>query len=235
MINNIRLHAVQAKILGTLRHVTRARYSELLRPTELEGDRFKYHLQFLMRKHLVQKDADGLYELTAEGKEFTNRLNEQTGYEIAGPKASLLLLVRSERDGQVVYLAHQRKREPFYDFWGIASAPVVRGVPVTEAAAREVLKQTGITATFAVAGTQRVIDTLANGTILEDKLFSLLVADVAGCPEPHEWYGGKSMWMTRRQLLEQERLFSTTRRTLDMVERGEVFSEDICVYEPTDY
>lgn len=235
MVNDNKVHRTQTMILGTLRRVTRARYSELLKPTELEGDRFKYHLQTLVRKRLVQKDADGLYELTAEGKEFANRLNEQTGYEIAGPKASLLLLVRSQRQGVTQYLAHQRKREPFYDFWGIASAPVVRGVPLAEAAAREVLKQTGIVTEFTVIGAQRLIDTLANGTVLEDKLFSLLVADVPDCPAPHDWHGGISTWMTREQLLSQERLFPTTERTLDMVERDEVIAEDICVYSAEDY
>lgn len=235
MINNSRIHTAQAKILGTLRHVTRARYSELLGPSELENDRFKYHLQFLMRHHLIQKDPDGLYELSAEGKEFVNRLNVRTGYEIAGPKASLLLLVRSESFGNTMYLAHCRKREPFRDFWGIASTPVLRGVPVAQAATRELLKQTGIVAEFTVRGSQRVIDNLANGTVLEDKLFSLLVADVAGCPLPHEWYGGTSEWMTKDQLLSQPRLFPTTVTTLEMVEHNETFRESICTYAAEDY
>lgn len=235
MLNNIRLHKAQAKILDTLRHVTRARYSELLRPTSLENDRFKYHLQFLIRHHLIQKDTDGLYELTAEGKEFANRINEQTGYEITGPKASLLLLVRSQANGEIVYLAHCRNREPFRDFWGIASAPVLRGVPVADAARRELVKQTGISAEFTVCGSQRVIDMLANGTVLEDKLFSLLVADVDGCPKPHEWYGGASEWMTKEQLLSQPRLFPTTAATLEMVERGETFRESVCTYAAKDY
>lgn len=228
-------HAVQAKILYTLRHVTRARYSELMRPTGLDGDRFKYHLQSLVRKKYVQKDSDGMYELTSEGKGFANRLNEETGYTVEGPKASMLLLVRSRANNQIHYLAHQRLREPFFGFWGIASTPVVRGTLLCEAAARELNKQTGIGAMFRVVGVERVIDTTPTGSILEDKLFSLLVADVEDCPAPHDWHGGKSVWLTREELLMKTRLFPTTALTLQMIERGETFVETKCVYMKNEY
>lgn len=229
------IHVAQASILYTLRHATRARYSELLRPTNLEGDRFKYHLATLMRKKLVFKAVDGMYELTAEGKEFANRIDESTGREIAGPKASMLLVVRSYRDGTTYYLAHRRTREPFRDYWGIASAPMLRGLPVRDSAARELRKQTGIVADFTVAGMQRLIDTLPNRVVLEDKLFTLLLADVDDLPPVHQWYGGESVWLTREELLSKDRLFRTTQVSLDMIEHGQSFSEEVCVYDKSDY
>lgn len=229
------LHVAQASILYTLRNATRARYSELLRPTNLEGDRFKYHLATLLRKKLVFKAVDGAYELTAEGKEFANRLDESTGREIAGPKASMLLVVRSKVNDETYYLAHKRTREPFRDYWGIASAPMLRGVPIRQSAAREIKKQTGVIADFAVAGVQRLIDTLSNGAVLEDKLFTLLLAEVDNLPTVHEWSGGESVWLTREELLRKERLFHTTQVSLDMIEQGQSFSEEVCVYDKSDY
>lgn len=231
MKSNGSLHKGQTSILKTLRHATRARYSELLHPTGLAGDIFKYHLRTLVRQKYVVKADDGAYELTAEGKEFANRLDEGTGRELEQPKASMLLVVRSEGK----YLAHRRTREPFWGFWGIASAPMLRGVPVRESAARELKKQTGLTAEFQVAGLQRLIDTRPNGTVLEDKLFTLLVADISGCPPAHSWYGGQSQWLTRGELLAKERLFPTTAKTLSMVEHGEPFAEEVCVYAPDEY
>ena len=231
MKSDKRFHPTQITLLSTLQRATRARYSELLRPTGLEGDVFKYHVRRLRRQNLIFKAEDGLYELTAEGKELANRLDERTGREIAQPKASMLLVVRSEGK----YLAHKRTREPFRDFWGIASAPMLRGVPIRDSAARELRKQTGLVAEFRVAGLQRVIDTRANGTVLEDKLFTLLVADVDDCPTPYAWYGGESQWMTRAELLAKPRLFPTTLATLDMVERGTGFAEDVCVYAADEY
>lgn len=235
MDNKNGLHVVQANILYTLRNATRARYSELLRPTNLEGDRFKYHLATLLRKKLVFKAVDGAYELTAEGKGFANRLDESTGHEIAGPKASMLLVVRSRAKGATYYLAHKRTREPFRDYWGIASAPMLRGIPIRQSAARELKKQTGIIADFTVAGVQRLIDTLPSGAILEDKLFTLLLAEVDGLPTAHEWSGGESVWLTRQELLAKERLFHTTQVSLDMIERGQSFSEEVCVYDKSEY
>jgi len=235
MDNKQQVHAAQVSILYTLQHATRARYSELLHPTHLEGDRFKYHLATLVRKKLVFKAVDGAYELTAEGKEFANRLDEHTGREIAGPKASMLLVVRARTPQGVYYLAHKRTREPFRDYWGIASAPMLRGVPIHDSAARELKKQTGISAVFTVAGLQRVTDTLPSGTVLEDKLFTLLVANLETLPVAHQWYGGESVWLTREQLLAKAKLFPTTRISLDMVEQGISFSEQTCVYEKSDY
>ncbi len=231
MKSDNRVHHAQITALSILRHATRARYSELRKPTGLESDVFKYHIRKLMSQGLIVKADDGLYELTAEGKEFANRLDERTGREIEQPKASMLLIVRSGDK----YLAHRRTREPFYGFWGIASAPMLRGVPIREAAARELKKQTGIVAQFEIAGLQRVIDTRQNGTVLEDKLFTLLLADVAGEPVPHQWYGGESQWLTRTALLANDKLFATTAKTLDMVEHGKQFAEDVCVYANHEY
>lgn len=232
---NKKLHHVQSSVLDTLRHATRARYSELLRPTRLESDIFKYHLRKLVQMKYVSKADDGMYELTAEGKEFANQIDEKTGLEIQQPKASMLMVVRSEKNDETYYLAHKRTREPFRDFWGIASAPMLRGVPIADSASRELRKQTGINAMFVPVGLYRVIDTLSTGQVLEDKLFTLLVADVNDCPEPRYWSGGESMWLTKQQLLEQAPLFSTTARTLTMVEERQQFAEDTCIYSREEY
>lgn len=224
------IHKAQASVLSNLRHATRARYSELLRPTGLDGDIFKYHLKKLVNAGYVLKAPDGIYELTAEGKEYANRLDEKTGRQIQQPKASTLMIVRSEENGETKYLAHRRMREPFYDFWGIASAPILRGVPIKQSATREIEKQTGIKADFEVFGSFRVIDKTPSGTVLEDKLFSILVADVLGCPAAHYWSGGESVWLSASQLLSKKRLFPTTARTIKMIEAGQYFAEEICVY-----
>ena len=235
MVNNNRTHPAQTMILHTLSHATRAHYSELMRPTRLEGDRFKYHIIKLVKQNLVYKANDGLYELTAEGKEFANRLNEQTGREIEQPKSSMLLVVTSIVNGTTYLLAHKRDREPFRGYWGIMSAPLLRGMPVRESAAKEFKKQTGLSANFSPIGLYRVIDQTPSGKVLEDKLFSLLFASVECTPKPHYWYGGESAWLTRGELLAKEKLFPTTLKTLEMVEQSIWFSEDVCTYTLDEY
>lgn len=228
-------HGTQTHILETLRWATRARYSELRRPTGIESDIFKYHIKKLMRQHYIMKADDGLYELTAEGKELANRLDSQTGRELMQPKASMLLVVYRMKHGERYYLGHKRTREPFRDFWGIASAPMLRGILIVESAARELEKQTGISAHFRVAGLQRVIDVHHKNTVLEDKLFTVLVAEVDGSLPLRPWYGGESCWLRRKDLLMQPKLFPTTAKTLDMVEGNELFVETICHYTDEEY
>ena len=231
MISRGELHKAQSAILYTLQYATRARYSELQHAAHMESDVFKFHVRKLRRVGHIVKADDGLYELTAEGKALASRLDKRTGREIEQPKSSMLMVVRA---GDLI-LGHRRDREPFHGYWGIASAPVLRGVPITDSAQRELKKQTGITARFRVAGSYRVIDTNCRGVVYEDKIFAVLVADVDSPITPHQWSGGVSEWMDRPTLLSKQKLFPTTAATLDMIACGETFREDVCVYTGKEY
>ncbi|NCU37916.1 hypothetical protein EOL96_02555 [Candidatus Saccharibacteria bacterium] len=231
MISKGELHKTQSAILYTLQYATRARYSELQHAAHMESDVFKFHVRKLRRVGYIVKADDGLYELTAEGKALASRLDKQTGREIEQPKSSMLMVVRC---GDLV-LGHCRNREPFNGFWGIASAPVLRGVPVAESAQRELKKQTGIDAVFRVAGSYRVIDTNRSGVVYEDKIFAVLVADINSPTKPHAWSGGHSEWMDVPTLLSKHKIFPTTDATLRMIARGETFREDVCVYSGHEY
>ncbi|MGB4761947.1 MAG: hypothetical protein WBP12_01155 [Candidatus Saccharimonas sp.] len=229
------LHPAQTSALELLRRVTTARFSDMLRETTLTSDTFKFHVRKLMSLGYVNKNDDGLYELTIKGKEFANRLDETTGLQIEQPKASILLLGRSIVNGVTYYLAHRRTREPYRDWWGIASAPVLRGVPLAESATRGFRKQTGIETEFRVVSMARVIDKTHEGEVLEDKIFSVMVADVEGAPKPHDWHGGESVWLTREEILQLSPLFPTTAHTFDRLDQGTMFAEDVCEYDASDY
>ena len=231
MKSNASLHNTQRIILRSLQYATRARYSELQHAAESESDTFKFHLAKLRKLGYVLKASDGLYELTAEGKAFTERLDPQTGLSIAQPKSSMLLLARC---GDFV-LAHQRLREPFYEFWGIASAPLLRGVPMKQAAQREFMKQTGIAAEFRPVGSYRMIDVTRGGRVLEDKLFTMLVSDLDRMPTPIGWSGGQSIWLKTPELLQKPRLFPATVGIFEMIQTGVQFREDTFVYREDEY
>ena len=224
-------HKAQVRILETLLYATRARYSELMRAADLDSDIFKFHIKKLQKLGLVLKVEDGSYELTPEGKMVTSRLDTKTGSQIEQPKSSTLLVVRC---GGLV-LAHRRTREPFNGFWGVASAPVIRGLPLAESASRQLKAQTGIEAEFRVAGMHRVIDKNRRGVVLEDKIFSVMLADMDETIEPKRWTGGDSHWMSRNELISKAKLFPTTKSVLDMLDAGISFREDSYVYSEADY
>lgn len=226
-----KLHKAQSAILYTLQYATRARYSELQRAAGMESDVFKFHARKLARLGYILKADDALYELTAEGKAFVSRLDKGTGREIEQPKSSMLMVVRC---GNYI-LGHRRDREPFNGFWGIASAPVLRGIPLIESAARELRKQTGIAARFRVAGSYRVIDKNSRGVILEDKIFAVMVADLDRLVPPHRWSGGYSKWMPVDELLQKEQLFPITASVFEMLLTEAPFREDVCIYTDKEY
>lgn len=232
------MHKAQRNILVHLRHrpgTTGARFSELCATTDMTSDVFKFHIQKLVALDYISKHPSGRYRLTQRGKEFANRLDEKTGREIPQPKASMLLVARLHTGDEVRYLAHRRLREPFYGFWGIGSAPVLRGQSIVTAAREEFAKQTGVEATFSVHGVYHVIDRSTSGEVLEDKLFSIVVTDVEHEPPLREWYGGESVWLTRDELLARTPLFPTTAQTLAMLDTGATFAETECVYNEEEY
>ncbi len=227
-----KMHVVQRNILTNLQYATRARYSELMKASGVDSDIFKFHISKLRRLNMAIKMDDGLYELTAEGKAYISRLDPSSGRQIEQPKSSMLMLVTY---GDEYVLAHRRTREPFNGFWGIASAPLLRGIELNESARREFLKQTGIDADFQVAGFYRVIDKNQRGTILEDKIFAIMHSSLSEMPIPAVWQGGSSEWMLRDDLLKKNKLFPTTYALFDMLDRKDFFAESSYVYKDDEY
>ncbi|MBC7764254.1 hypothetical protein H7Y29_00920 [Microbacteriaceae bacterium] len=181
----------------------------------------------------ILKVDTGEYTLTNIGKEFANRLDEKTGYEYPNPKSSVLMLVWAQTDDGTFVLAHQRSRRPYYGFWGIASAPLHRGVAAAQSAEQEFLKQTGIKVNFHPYGCRRIIDKNTQGDVLEDKLFVIMRAQCDEMPTLHDWTGGKSEWISSEELLLKDKVFSTTAYALKTLNAPAEFSEEICIY--TDY
>lgn len=229
------MHKAQVAVLHKLRSDTNARYVDLLAETDMTSDVFKFHIRKLVRLGYIEKDDDGNYRLTAAGKDYTNRLDKKTGLQYEQPKSSLLLVARTRVGSEWHYIAHQRTREPFYGMWGIASARVPKGVGLLQAAHDALVKQAGLAADFEARGCLRVIDKNEKDEVLEDKLFMILLAEITEPSRLAEWCGGKSVWMSRDELLKQPKLFQTTALTLDMLDNGQTFTEAVCTYSSSDY
>lgn len=102
------MHRLQQHIIHQLILHPSLRYARL-KPDEVEGNLFMYHLRQLMKEGLVTKRSDGQYELAAEGKLYADRLSLQSFTPRVQPKIVTLIACQNEHDEWLLY---ERKRQP---------------------------------------------------------------------------------------------------------------------------
>ncbi len=217
------LHKLQVKVLRELAHNPTRRFSEMMAVTELTSDSFKFHLRKLLDLGLAVKNESGVYELTTEGKELSNRFDDEKRSPIRQPKlTTATFLSRANADtGKTEYLFHQRLRHPFYWYWGVIGQPVRWGETFEDAAGRGLKEQTGLDAPVHFVGFYRQRDYTENSDeLLEDKLFVIFRAD-AKDKKPHNWPFANAEWMTAEAYAKQAKKFESCVDMLAMVEKSE--------------
>lgn len=230
------MHKAQVSILRTLRHTPSARYTDLLQPTGMESDVFKFHLRKLIHLRYVVKTDAGLYELTPTGKEFANNLSKQQRTVQKQPKLSMAIIVSRPSGSTTEYLVQQRLRHPYYGFWGCLSGPVQWGETIEASAQRELQKQTGLSATCVVRAFYRKSDYDASSeALLEDKLFVIVEARTAQGSLSNTWPRGLNAWMTLAKLKRQPKYFSSTCEFIEMLETGTPYAARKYFYSSGEY
>jgi hypothetical protein len=114
------LHLIQIAILKKLLFVPSARYMQL-KPEDVENNQFDFHLDQVVKFGYVYKLTDGSYALSADGKDFTNRMDAE---EVAVPKqAKLGVVICCIRKGQAgnEFLIYTRSKHPFFGCQGFMS------------------------------------------------------------------------------------------------------------------
>src|SRR6476646_2791634 len=66
---NVMLHHIQKSVIDVLASKDPAHYSDL-KPADMDGNQFTYHLKQLLSDKLVQKNDDGTYSLTQKGRKY---------------------------------------------------------------------------------------------------------------------------------------------------------------------
>jgi ADP-ribose pyrophosphatase YjhB (NUDIX family) len=135
------MHRLQQQIIYRLSQETQLRYARL-KPAEVEGNHFMYHLKKLMDEGLVRK-SEGLYELTPAGTLYLSRLSLKTFEPRIQPKIVNLVACHNQAGEWLLY---ERSREPFKGLYGFPYGKIHLGERVQEAAERELEEKTGLTA-----------------------------------------------------------------------------------------
>lgn len=236
-MNTHQVHKAQISVFHTIRRSKSARYSELMRPTAMDSDNFKFHLKKLVNSGYIEKDEAGVYKLTATGKEFANNLDRENRSIQKQPKLSVIIIAsRTDSDGTIRYLFQKRRRNPYWDFWGFVSGPIRWGVLPEGAAAHELHKQTGLTATFEVRGFYRKIDySSPDGKLLEDKQFIIIKANDTKGELSNQWSGGYNDWLSLLELEKKEKYFSDSTETISMLQKGDIYKISTNHYSDKQY
>ncbi|MDO8570870.1 MAG: NUDIX domain-containing protein [Candidatus Daviesbacteria bacterium] len=136
------MHPIQKHILHELIFHSFLPYSRL-KPQGIESNLFIYHLKQLISEGLIQKRADGKYELSPEGQSFIEHLSLKNLKPIIQPKI-VTLIVCQNKNGE--FLLYKRNHQPFLGLVGFPYGKIHLGETIAEAAERELKEKTDLSA-----------------------------------------------------------------------------------------
>ena len=223
--------------MHSLRYAPSVRFNALMQHTGHTSDTFKFHVQKLLKLGYIAKLDSSGYALTTSGKEFANVLDESDGRPKKQPKLSVLIVAaRQEPTGGRQFLLQQRLRNPYYGFWNEITDAVRWGESFEQAAARVLLRQTGLGADFTVRGMRRIRDygSTPRG-LLEDKLFVIVEATNIRGEQHNEYAGGTNAWLTLEELRRQEKYFPSTLEIIESLQSGQFYAARDLQYTPEEY
>ncbi len=166
------MHALQQHILSQLIHHSDRRYADL-KPADVEGNLFMYHMRHLINAGYVTKRDDGRYELSTEGKRYVDGLSLSTLVPRSQAKIVTLLVCRNSAS-QWLFL--RRKRQPLLGMVGFPYGKVHFGETIAQAAQRELADKTGLTGNLAHRG-DGYITIRQHDEVVSQIMFHLFYAD----------------------------------------------------------
>lgn len=142
-------HHIQRDLVYRLAFSEGLRFSEL-KPDEIENKLFTYHLKKAMAAGFVEKDEEGLYRLTPEGRRVGVGAFRSHHMSIDRAYSILLLVVRRKSDG--AWLLTRRQTHPLFGRSGFMHVAPHANAEAPERARQECKDKTGLDGEFTVCG-----------------------------------------------------------------------------------
>ena len=197
------IHAIQGNILKLLLLRETARFSEL-NAKKIGTDQLTFHIKQLLESGIVEKTSDGSYRLTTQGKEYANRFDVDSGPVKMERQAKLaVLVIATRRNGkQREYLMQTRRKQPFFGFRGFITGKIKWGESVADAAARELLEETGLHGTLENKAIQHELIYLKDSNeLVEDKYFYIFRVQEPEGKLADDFESGTNEWISEDQAL----------------------------------
>lgn len=229
-------HPAQVAIMRHLLFTPQAGFAELQKMTHLTSDHFNFHIKKLLEEGYVEK-GEGHYKLSRKGKEYANRMDTDENEIEKQPKVSVVIILeRKNAQGEREFLYQQRKKNPYFDFWGRLGGKMRWGESVTEAAKRELFEESGLTAEleFKLLYHKRDFDK-ASGRLLEDKLFFCAYGTEYSGKLTERFEGGVNRWMTQDEFSRQPKRFTSVDDMTAAADAGVPFLEREFYYDESEY
>jgi 8-oxo-dGTP pyrophosphatase MutT (NUDIX family) len=203
------IHPIQFEILKHLLFKCASRFSEL-NTQQISSDHFNFHLKALVEKGLVEKTGDK-YNLTTTGKEFANRLDTENAQVEKQAKLSVRVI---GIDGKK-FLVQQRLKQPYFGYYGFGGGKIKFGETPIEAAARELMEETGLKGKLKLLAIRHKMDYSTSGTLLEDKYFFVFRAKNLMGELKTDFEGGRNIWLTEKEILKLPNLFDGVEMSIE--------------------
>jgi 8-oxo-dGTP pyrophosphatase MutT (NUDIX family) len=236
MSHEVKLHAVQTNILRALLFQPVATYASMQQATNLSSDHFNFHISRLVDLGFVEKVKRGTYKLTTTGKEYANRLDTDNNTIERQPKSAVIFGLCRENDGKTEYLFQERRKNPYFGFWGLPSGKIQWGETIAETARRESLEETGLDADFTVVSVyhEAVCDSKTK-KIIEDKIFFIVRGDNVRGELIADFEGGHNEWRTVEAVLNEEKKYATLQPEIDFLTTKKWFNEQTVTYSDQEF
>ncbi len=195
---------IQNHIFLRLKNAKSLRYSEI-QPKNIPNDLFNYHLQFLVKKGLVDKADEG-YSLSDAGIRHVADHNPPADESHATHlfKINVLTVVSRMHKGNIEILNQLRKSNPSYGKVGVMGGIVRKEESIEDAASRKLNVETGLDASFRIVGIQRRILYVQN-ELFSDVLFPIAYTDEYSGELIADTEYGHNMWVPIDQAIANER------------------------------
>lgn len=135
------MHPIQRHILKQLTLNEYQRYSDL-RPEDVEGNLFMYHVEQLISEGLVER-SNKRYTLSSKGKQHAGIINVDTGVPRPQPKITTTVIARNDK-GE--YLLFRWNRQPFIHKTSFIYGKTDYGKSIRDNARRELAMKANVEA-----------------------------------------------------------------------------------------
>lgn len=208
------MHKIQKHILKKLLFNQQLSYAKI-KPREVEGNLFTYHLGKLIKDGVVGKYL-GKYSLTSKGKRYAARISLKTMRLRVQPKIVTEIVCKNSK---VEFVLYKQKRQPFIGEIGFPYGKIHLGEKIAEAAAREFKEKTGLSALLTHRGE------IYSSVYEKSELVSHMLIHVFTCSKPKGKLieandDGEYFWGDPSTFAQDDKLMPATKEILKLLNKN---------------